>query len=307
MTTDSRPLDLVRMPQAWASVPIFVPLKRGTKRPGMDVTLGAGRTEMRVRAYELLGIGDQDVLVALLRLAEWTENTSVLETVPVTDEGRRLRDGLEIECQGTSAPATAKRRSRRPAAPLYPEDTSLVVETTLNEVARRAGKTLGGKGRKVVNETLDRLTGVQIKVTDTETGSYVYSHLVHSVRYEAEGDRLRVALHPALAKVLLGGGGAVTRIAERDYLALEGEVARRLLVRLCSWVDAGTTRHARIETLAQSVWRDPSTNRSARSRRYARLAEALLEVGQLEEWEVAVTGSGASADVRITRRSRGAE
>lgn len=295
-------LDLVRLPQAFATVPIFVPLQRGQKRCGMDVTLRAGRTELRVRAYEQLGIGDQDVLVALLRLAEFREQTALLGRIPATEIGQGLRDGLEIEWWTGARPASvAARKRRRGAVPVVPEDESMVITTSVPELARRAGKATGGKGRKVIEGVLERLMGVSIKTTDTETGSWVYSHLIHSVRYSAEGERLRIAIHPMLARVLLGAAGAVTRIDEADYLSLDGEVAKRLLIRLCSWVNAGTARSVWLDTLAAGVWPDPPANNANGRGRRRRLAGALQEIDRLDTWAVAITGAGSGATARITR------
>ena len=299
-------LDLVRLPQAFAAVPIFVPLRRGQKRCGMDVTLRAGRTELRVRAYEQLGIGDQDVLVALLRLAEFREQTALLGRIPTTELGQGLRDGLEIEWWTGARPASVvARKRRRGAVPVVPEDESMVITTSVPELARRAGKATGGKGRKVIESVLERLMGVSIKTTDTATGSWVYSHLIHSVRYTAEGDRLRIAIHPMLARVLLGAAVAVTRIDETDYRSLDGEVARRLLVRLCAWVDAGTARSVRLDTLAAGVWPEPAASSYAGRYRRKQVAAALTEIGQLEEWSVGITGQGTTATARIARVARG--
>lgn len=307
--TPLRSLELVRMPQAFAAAPIFAPLRRGQKRGGMDVTLQVGRTELRVRAYEQLGIVDQDVLIALLRLGEFKEQTSVLGAVPVTEQGRALRSGLEVELwTGTKRPAgrvDKKRSARRPRpATVVPEDESLVIHTSVPEVARRAGKAVGGHGRQVISDVLDRLGGVQLRILDTETGGWVYAHLIHSIRYTSEGDRLRIALHPTLARVLLGASGATTRIDERDYLGLNGEVARRLLVRLCSWVNPGSTRSARLDTLALGVWPEPTPSAAATRQRRRQMALALAEIGHLDDWNVTITGQGPAATAQIARLDR---
>jgi len=265
-----RELDLARLAQPWALAPIFVPAKRG-ERGRLDVTLRVGESELRVVGPWTLDIGDQDVLVALVRLASYPERGLSLSASPTTPTGQAARQELAID---------ADRAEVRDA------DT-LLVRTSLREIARTIGRDESGRTLKAITRSLQRLGTITVLVTRGR--AWRTAHIL-GAGGDAEG-RVAVGLHPALAEVVLGGNA--TRLDMVDYRALDSDVARRLLVRLSAWIDCGQTRHARVDTLLRSVWPDATTGSALRMRR-SRLREALEELGHsCSGWRVVLEGRDA--------------
>lgn len=272
-------LDLVRLRQQWALAPIFRPLARG-ERGYLDVTVTVGEGTVRVVGRWALGIDDQDVLLALLRLAERQERCPQLGPVPATEVGVELRKRLEADGEAK-------------------EQTTITVHTTLSEIARLCGRAPGGRTHAQIRQSLFALA--QAMVILQCGGWWTTSHILSRSTGDPDG-RVEIALHPHLAQAMLGGEAA-TRIDLAAHRRLKGAVARRLHVHLSGWVNPGVERRVRLDVLARRVWPEPSETPSTVRSRRERLGEALREIGQLDGWEITLTGVGQERQAIIRRAS----
>lgn len=279
----SRPapqLDLVRLRQQWALAPIFRPLARG-ERGYLDVTVTVGEGTVRIVGRWALGIDDQDVLLALLRLAERVERCPQLGPQPATEVGVVLRKRLEAD--GEAA-----------------EQTTITVRTTPSEIARLCGRSDGGAVLAQIRQSLFALSNAMVIL---QHGSWwTTSHILSRSTGHPDG-RVEIALHPHLAQAMLGGEAA-TRIDLAAHRQLRGAVARRLHVHLSGWVNPGIERRVRLDVLARRVWPEPSETPSTVRSRRERLGAALREIGQLDGWEIALTGLGGERQAIIKRASK---
>jgi hypothetical protein len=271
----SHGLDLVRLEQHWALARIFTPLRRGD-RPRLDVTLTVGDTTLRVVAPWVLGIDDLGVLLALLRLALLPERSGHLSGRPQTPVGSLLASELDVR--------------------QVDEWETRVVDTSLREIGRTAGRGTGGANLRAVTQSLVRLATVTVFVrSPTAT---VSAHILGWSGIGQDG-RVRVALHPHVAAAVVGG--PATRVDMHAWRALHGEVARRLLVWLSAWLRADQTRAIRLDSLANHVWAEVPSDRRAASKRRAAVRDALGEVDGLDGWTVGVDARTAT----ITRHAAG--
>ena len=269
------PLDVARVEQHWALARVFTPLRRG-ERPRLDVTLCSGEVTFRVLGPYALGIDDLGVLLALVRLAVKPAQSAPLSCEPRTDVGRALAKDLDVR-------------------EVQDWDT-LVVETTLRELGRVAGRNTGGTNLRAIQQSLLRLSTITVFVRSTRGA--VSAHIIGWSGIAGDG-RVRVALHPHVASAVVGG--AVTLVDMAAWRALRGEVARRLLVWLCAWLREGETRNVGVDALAAHVWSGQTTDRRAAAKRRSSVAGALAELDGLAGWDAVVAGRCAT----VTRnRSR---
>jgi hypothetical protein len=269
----SHGLDLVRLEQHWALARIFTPLRRGD-RPRLDVTLTVGDTTLRVVAPWVLGIDDLGVLLALLRLALLPERSGHLSARPQTPVGSVLASELDVR--------------------QVDEWETRVVDTSLREIGRTAGRGTGGANLRAVTQSLMRLSAVTVFVrSSTATLS---AHILGWSGIGQDGG-VQVALHPHVAAAVVGG--PATRVDMHAWRALHGEVARRLLVWLSAWLRADQTRAIRLDSLANHVWADAPTDRKAGSKRRATIRDALEEIDRLDGWTVRFDARSAT----ITRHA----
>lgn len=274
-TSGSVALDLARLPQRWALAPrVFVPLQPGRARGSLDVEFRVGDLEIRVSGPEALGVNDQDVLIALLRLAE--RDTCELPPVPVTPAGVRLRSALKAK-GGMASQVT------------------VAVETTMTKTAMTIGRSTGGKALQDIKASLVRLGGTTVILDGP--GGWGEAKLL---AWSADGDPGAVvcAIHPDIAQCLVHKRVATTYVDLNDYRSLKSRVARRLFVRLCGYVDRGP--HGRLngaDTLVRALWPESASVDTTRQRR-ASVRDALGEIANLADWEVEFLGDQA----RISRR-----
>lgn len=284
MTPRGEPqLDLARLSQAWALAPIFRPLARAKERGYLDVTMRVGELEIKVVGRWALGIDDQDVLLALLRLAEHRDRCPQIGPVPTTDAGKEARVGLKADGRARA-------------------QNTVAVQTTLRELARTAGHQEDGGSLDRISESLQHL-GQATVILDAGGLRWTQAHIVSHTT--VDDGRVLVALHPHLAQALLGGREAVTRLDMQAYRSLRGEVARRLYVRLCGYLDPGRERRARVDTLAAGVWPDPPGSPAVLRWRRRACRLALAEIGGLVGWTIRVEGAGADTVAVMSRAGRG--
>lgn len=266
-------LELARLDQRYALAPLCRPLRRGP-RPALKVSyqLGSG-TVLTVVGPEALGIDDQDVLVALVRLSTGggRDDVLTLPVKPVTAAGQAAREDLWAE--GVEAVRD-----------------STLIRTSLHEIARLVGISTGGRGLAQIDRSLWRL-GTTTARLDVPGHGWGTARLIGMARRDEEG-RVAVALNPSLALATLTG--SCTYIDMAAYRMLRGDIARRLLLRLSAMVAPGQRRRLRVDGLAETVWGDPSEGDVRRQRR-RRVRGALGEIDALAEW--AVADSDGMADI----------
>ncbi len=275
MVTAPHSLDLVRLEQHWALARIFTPLRRGD-RPRLDVTLTVGDTTLRVVAPWVLGIDDLGVLLALLRLALLPERSGHPSARPQTPVGSQLASELDVR--------------------QLDEWETRVVDTSLREIGRTAGRGTGGANLRAVTQSLMRLATVTVFVRSSR--ATLSAHILGWSGIDLDG-RVRVALHPHVAAAVVGG--PATRVDMHAWRALHGEVARRLLVWLSAWLRADQTRAIRLDSLANHVWADDPTDRRSASKRRATIRDSLGEIDRLDGWTVRIDARNAT----ITRHAGG--
>ncbi len=256
---------VARLDPGHAFAPLFRPLAHGV-RPRVEAAQTIGTAQLTWRAFWALDAADQTVLLALvwilgcqqLRLADGHPNP----------EGQALWKALDPTGQAGAETAAAGR-------------------TSLRAIMLAAGWEPSGRRRALVRESLKRLAHVTVSGRD---GSKTWSCNLLGLKVDEATGQLHVALNPALAAALLGGGGQHVRYALAERTQLESDAARIAHVWLSAWLRPGGQGVIGLDRLAEHVWGGEAPSEAARRWRRSTLTAALEELAAVG-WQVKV-GAG---------------
>jgi hypothetical protein len=163
---------------------------------------------------------------------------------------------------------------------------TIVLKTTRARVLSECGVRDGGSTRKVLRESLIRLTGLTAIVRRGQ--QEVSMHLLSFTIDEATGE-LVVALSPRLSAAVLGGRHVRLQLGEMRKLSEHGRV---LYTRLCAWIDPGSTRRVGLDVLEGYLWTNAPTSAVAVRDRRRLVRRAMSALGRLPGWRVEADARG---------------
>lgn len=232
------------------------------------------------RIFQQLGAWDESVLLVLLKLLG--RRGKVLLADPVGPNLRQVRQQLNA---GGEALAHA---------------TVLLPDTSYSEILRNMGLSTAGRSRRVLRESLQRLTAITLWITH-RNGAEGSSNLL--VTHVAPNGDLQISIHYLLARAFLGESQwARIDLGERWHLS--SDIAKILHRWLSAWLDEGETRLVRLSTLEHHVWGN-SAKGPDRGRRFSDLKAAFREIEAIGTgWIVVGTDQRGDCTCRITRPLR---
>lgn len=243
---------------------LFRPLKRQSfKGLSLDVRYKYKSLTFWWRNYCPLNITDQSVFLAVHRLASEKGRVTRVGPSDEVETMKAVRDALKLKYDASDLDV-------------------LVLETTVNEIAKVMGITDAGNNYKQIKESLIRLSGVSFviykgdDVTTLFWQANLFSHIAGIDK------RLVIAINPMLSKALAGGQS--TFVDMREQRELKTEVSKRLHVWLSSWIRHGQENKIQLDLLVPHVWGDESERDKLRKRREY-LRNALGEINSLAGWE----------------------
>lgn len=242
---------------------LFRPLKRQSfKGMSLDVRYKYKDYTFWWRNYCPLNITDQSVFLAVHRLASEKGRVSRVGPSTLKQTEKDARDALKLKYSASDLEV-------------------LVLETTVNEIAKVMGVTDAGNNYKQIKESLIRLSGVSFviyrgdDVTSLFWQANLFSHIAGIDK------NLVVAINPMLGKALAGGQS--TFVDMREQRDLKSEVSKRLHMWLSSWIRAGADNKIQLDLLIPHVWGDECVKDKLRKRREY-LRNALGEINSLDGW-----------------------
>ncbi len=247
---------------------LFISFKHGERRNRQlnAVYPRSGRVEVQFEGKEPLGAFDLRLLLVLLALA-----------------GLR---GVELSVDPDNGLERVIRNK-------FPSVCSIVVEIQFAKLLREIGLTDGGGNVRLMNESLERLS----KVNVTTFGVQRQQYPLLAVAVDPISRTTAIGLGPLLTLPIQQGAN-YSRIELHDVRALKSDPALLILVRLCGYIDAGKTHLVGLAKLMTYVWPDEATG-SALRRRRAKVLGALAELQSIG-WTVQ---EYARHKFRITRRN----
>lgn len=258
---------------------LFRALKRGP-RGKLDVKYAFGENKsVWFRGPDALGADDLRVLQFLVSASGPRDRGFTIGAEPKSELGMALRAALELRGEASRSTLVEIRTSRR-------------------EVLRELGIAWSAAQGKAVAESIARLAAVtlQIRSGDIEVSS---GKGLLGFAIDHSTGKIAVALNFMLSAAVLGDAAQYVRIPMDEVRALKSDAARLIHQRLCAWIDAGATRHVKLETLVGYAYPEPTESASARCKREAAIRRSLAELRGIE-WKVDDAGGQVVAITRPT-------
>lgn len=251
---------------------LFRALKRGA-RGKLDVTytFNANRS-VRFRGPDALGADDLRVLQFLVSVSGPRARGSVIGVEPKSEVGAALRRALELKGDAASGMLVEIRTSRR-------------------EVLRELGVAWNSAQGQAVADSIARLAAVtlQVRSGDIEVSS---GKGLLSFEIDHATGQIAVALNFMLSAAVLGDTAQYVRIEMDEVRELKSDAARLVHQRLCAWINPGTNRYVKLETLVSYAYPERAAASATQRSRKAAIRGALKELEGIG-WGVEVAGKDA--------------
>lgn len=243
---------------------LFRPMQKGqqaTSKLDLHYKMNTGYT-LWWRNFQPLSITDQSVFLAIHRLLAEKDRAKVVPTTSADSNERSLMNYLQLRGQAS-------------------DSTTLMLETSLSEIARTIGMTDGGENLKSLLECIVRLSSVTCSVYDNDDPSKsfwqanLFSHLA------MDKGRIFIAVNPMLSKALLVQRNAYVDM--QNQRALNSDAAKRLHFWLSGWANEGVVKKIELDKLVLHVWGDEPEGDVLRNRRRI-LRKAISEIAALPGW-----------------------
>ena len=267
---------------------LFRPFQNGTRdETPLDVrhAYKNSHTFRWQHATECLSINDQDLFVAILRIASHASNVTAVSQDTTDSAMKSARDALQMELDAPNSPC-------------------LVIKTGLRDLAKRIGIAISGPALERLDESLERLANVTQTISKNETGNPVWRSKMFGV-IKLNGSKRLIAINPWLSRALVGN--PVTYIDIDEQRALGMDVAKRLHFWMSGWAKPGkTTQPTALGRFLPHVW-GPGTVIDPDNYRMRTLIKAFGEIEQKTLWKCRIQTTEDGSFVRITRPKLGSK
>lgn len=265
---------------------LVVPMGRGHRRGGFELhypaldEFNSDGYNFTFRIFQQLGAWDESVLLVVLKLL-----------------GQR---GVRLDPNPTGPNSRQVRLDLNPGGEALGHETLLLRDTSYSEILRHMALSPVGRARRLLRESLQRLSAITLWVAH-RSGSEGSSNLLVA-RASSNGD-LQISVHYLLAKAFLAEN-RWARIDLNERWQLNSDIAKILHRWLSAWLGEGETGPARLSTLERHVWGSVTTG-AERAKRFSDLREAIREIEALGAgWTVSGADQRGDSTCRITRPRR---
>lgn len=232
-----------------------------------------------------LSINDQDLFIAILRVASHAGNVTAVSQEDADSEMKSARDALKMELDAPNSPC-------------------LVIKTGLRDFAKRIGIAISGPALERLDESLERLATVTQTISKNESGNPVWRSRMFGV-IKLQGSKRVIAINPWLSRALVEN--PVTYIDIDEQRALTMDVAKRLHFWISGWAKPGkTTQPTALGRFLPHVW-GPGTVNDPDNYRMRTLIKAFGEIEQKTLWKCRIQTTEDGSFVRITRPKLGSK
>lgn len=266
---------------------LVVPIQRGQRQKGFELhypsrgEFNSDGFNFTFRIYQQLGAWDESVLLVVLKLLG--QRGVMLDPNPTGPNSRLIRQKLEAEGEALL------------------QATLLLQASSHTEILRHMGLSPVGRARRLLRDSLQRLSAITLWVKH-RGGSEGSSNLLVA-RVAANGE-LQISVHYLLARSFLAESLWV-RINLSERWKLASDISKILHRWLSAWLGEGETQSARLSTLERHVWGNVTTG-PERAKRFSDLREAFREIQAIGTgWKMVGADQRGDCTCRITRPPRG--
>jgi len=237
----------------------FRPLPRGGRgKERIEIIYENSDAKIRIVSPWKLGIDDESVLLSVLALAgPFGEILSINDRHSIAEF---FRKGL-----GETA-----------------REEILIIETSLYRLCKLTGKKDGGKTKKDVERSMERLAAVTV-IVEIDNNKWS-SHLLSF--YRDKERQLKIAINGRNTKAILGDvNHAHINLEERAEL--KNDTAKAVHRRLSGWIWPGHTGRIGIETLILKIFGEENFAQNLCKRR-SLVRNALMAMNRMYSWNITI-------------------
>jgi len=262
-------------------------MRGGRKKEKLELVYKFGAESIEIDGKEPLGADDLRVLQGLVALSRMSDGTTggryiIINDLPQTDMGMRLRKALELEWEAVKSTAVVTRGSYRQLA---------------HEIGYDPDSTTS---RNIIRRSIRRLNNVTLTVT--LNGNWWSSHLLSFCAGNEASGQLIVALNGRLTEAIVGKRKH-TRIELSEARALKSEAAHIIHQRLCGWIDPGKTGRVSLDVITMYCYPNTAENKNTTKSRRKTAKNGLLELKNAG-WKINEYACGRYEIVRPGKTSR---
>jgi len=270
---------IVKNHQLIQVLPIFRPIKRGARKKAIEkeYTSKDGKKKVTIRMFKELDIADQDLLLAILAIALPVDSGTILSNKPNSELWKKLMtEGIFAQWETIS------------------------IVTNAYEILSELNKSKNGKNYKWLLESLDRLSLTNL-MFDTE--EYRGSSNFISYYIEKETKKIKIAINPVNALILLGDNTGYVLHNRKERLALNSDVTKALHAVLVGLVAPNQSKVFKINTLIEKVYLESmeNTDKNTKKNRRKAIKQALKSINTLKLWDVEIYDNGTVKVKRIVQ------
>jgi len=258
-------------------LPQFRPIKRGARKKGVErkYTSKDGKTKATIMMWKELDIADQDLLLAILAIALPVDRGNIVDET--SNSIKELYKQLELKG-------------------LLAKWQTLYIETTLDELRRELNRSDGTKTYQFIRESLKRLMNTSIEV---ETEDFVYGTNLISYEIDKNLKKIKIAINPINALVILNDKHGYILHNRKERLALKSATAKALHSILVGLVAPNQSKVLKIDMLIAKVYLD--NNMTSQQKKDARrtIKSALQKINTLKLWNIEIYDNGTVKIKRI--------
>lgn len=280
---------VARMHKFLHSAPQFRPIKRGSRRRGIErkYTSADGNQTLTMMLFYELDIADQDLLLCLIAMAMATDKSTIVSAEPTQEINMILREKLKLDGE------------------LVTKMPAISCATTGYEILTELNRSTGASGYRWLEDSLKRLSGVSF-VYKTLKSINTFHLMSWSAKLTDKGrlDGISFCINPYSAVAIFGEKGGYALLHRGERAQLSRDEAKGLHSILCGWVDLGGESTFSVDVLADKLYSryDEVIGQDAREWRRKGVTKGCEELNKLGYWSCSVVGRGSKATVVVSRK-----
>lgn len=221
---------------------LFKSLSKNDKESRLHIKQDYANCQIEVRGFAQLDGFDLLLLQTVTGMAG--ANKKIIDAETNGETGKQLRQKLDLQHSSIF-------------------EKCLVIESSYRNLALQMGRSYGGSFTKKVQESIKNISTTNFFI-ESNNGNLFGFNLISSVN--ATNNTFAVALNPFLASAIMSERN-FTKILLTESRQLKTDAGRILHSRLSAYMQIGSEKMFKIETLMSFIWEDSISKATTRKRK----------------------------------------